>query len=240
MANSNWKGTTVKKINLFLGICLALPVLAAACGQGTAPAVQVNGEVGVSSAVALTEARIDGVVGSMDIMAVTDEVVSAEWDSMVNILTEFEETSIPLVAWFALPDGSYYTVDAGKVSANISDRAYFPKVMAGETVIGNLVVSKSTGRDVMVAVVPVMSGGDVIGALGVSVYLDQLSQLIADDMELPDDMVLYAVNGDGLIALHTDANLIMEDSSALGGGPEQAVSKVSSLLGWTFTLGLIE
>ena len=230
----------MKKINLFLGICLALPVLAAACGQGTDPAVQVNGEVGVSSAVALTEARIDGVVGSMDIMAVTDEVVSAEWDSMVNILTEFEETSIPLVAWFALPDGSYYTVDAGKVSANISDRAYFPKVMAGETVIGNLVVSKSTGRDVMVAVVPVMSGGDVIGALGVSVYLDQLSQLIADDMELPDDMVLYAVNGDGLIALHTDANLIMEDSSALGGGPEQAVSKVSSLLGWTFTLGLIE
>lgn len=230
----------MKKINLFLGICLALPVLAAACGEGTAPAVQVNGEVGVSSAVALTEARIDGVVGSMDIMAVTDEVVSAEWDSMVNILTEFEETSIPLVAWFALPDGSYYTVDAGKVSANISDRAYFPKVMAGETVIGNLVVSKSTGRDVMVAVVPVMSGGDVIGALGVSVYLDQLSQLIAGDMELPDDMVLYAVNGDGLIALHTDANLIMEDSSALGGGPEQAVSKVSSLLGWTFTLGLIE
>jgi hypothetical protein len=240
VANSNWKGTSVKKINLFLGICLALPVLAAACGEGTAPAVQVNGEVGVSSAVALTEARIDGVVGSMDIMAVTDEVVSAEWDSMVNILTEFEETSIPLVAWFALPDGSYYTVDAGKVSANISDRAYFPKVMAGETVIGNLVVSKSTGRDVMVAVVPVMSGGDVIGALGVSVYLDQLSQLIAGDMELPDDMVLYAVSGDGLIALHTDANLIMEDSSALGGGPEQAVSKVSSLLGWTFTLGLIE
>ena len=230
----------MKKINLFLGICLALPVLSAACGQGTGPAVQVNGEVGVSSAVALTEARIDGVVGSMDVMAVTDEVVSAEWDSMVNILTEFEETSIPLVAWFALPDGSYYTVDAGKVSANISDRAYFPKVMAGETVIGDLVVSKSTGRDVMVAVVPVMSGGDVIGALGVSVYLDQLSQLIADDMELPDDMVLYAVNGDGLIALHTDANLIMEDSSALGGGPEQAVSKVSSLLGWTFTLGLIE
>lgn len=230
----------MKKINLFLGICLALPVLAAACGQGTGPAVQVNGEVGVSAAVALTEARIDGVVGSMDVMAVTDEVVSAEWDSMVNILTEFEETSIPLVAWFALPDGSYYTVDAGKVSANIFDRAYFPKVMAGETVIGDLVVSKSTGRDVMVAVVPVMSGGDVIGALGVSVYLDQLSQLIADDMELPDDMVLYAVNGDGLIALHTDANLIMEDSSALGGGPEQAVSKVSSLLGWTFTLGLIE
>ena len=230
----------MKKISLFLGICLALPLLVAACGQGTGPAVQVSGEVGVSSAVALAEARIDGVVSSMDVMAVTDEVVSAEWDSMVNILTEFEETSIPLVAWFALPDGSYYTVDAGKVSANISDRAYFPKVMAGETVIGDLVVSKSTGRDVMVAVVPVMRGGDVIGALGVSVYLDELSQLIADDMELPDDMVLYAVNGDGLIALHTDANLIMEDSSALGGGPEQAVSKVSSLLEWTFTLGIIE
>ncbi|MCK4574427.1 MAG: hypothetical protein KAU36_08645, partial [candidate division Zixibacteria bacterium] len=142
---------------------------------------------------------------------------------------------ISLVAWFALPDGSYHTVDTGLTGANIADRDYFPKVMAGETVIGDLVVSKSTGREVMIVVVPVKDGGDVVGVLGVSVYLDDLSQLTAADLELSSGMVLYAVNGEDVIALHTDTSLILEDASEAG-DLSQSVSATSSLLGWTFTL----
>jgi uncharacterized protein YkvS len=50
-------------------------------------------------------------------------------------------------------------------------------------------------------------------------------------------MVLYAVNEDGVIALHTDTDLIMGNASDLD-IPEKAVSQASSLLGWTFTLGV--
>lgn len=225
----------MNKAGVLAGVCLALCLAMAGCGGCDGPAAGLDAEVGASAAVALTEADIEGVVGCMDVMALTDEVRSAEWDDMVGLLTEFEGTKVPLVAWFALPDGSYYTVDAGKVSANLSDRAYFPRVMAGETVIGDLVVSKSTGRKAMVAVVPVRDNGDVVGALGVSVYLDELSQLVAGGLDLPEDAVLYAVNGDGAIALHTDTGLIMENTSALG-ECAGAVSSESSLLGWTFTL----
>ena len=229
----------MKKVSLLMGSCLALLLLAVGCGGCDESAVQIDAEVGVSAAVALTEARVEGLVGTMEVMALTDEVQSAEWDNMVDMLTKFELANIPLLAWFVLPDGSYYTVDAGLASGNLSDRPYFPRVMAGEVVVGDLLVSKATGVKSMMATVPVKDNGEVVGALGVSVFLEQLSQLTAADLQLSDDMVLYAVNGDGVIALHSDTDLVMENASALD-VPEQAVSQTSTLLGWTFTLGVAE
>ncbi|MEA1958807.1 MAG: hypothetical protein U9N44_03925 [Chloroflexota bacterium] len=226
----------MRKISMILGICLVLLVFAVGCGTCDESAVKIDAEVGVSAAVALTEARVDGLVSCMDTMSMAEEVQSVDWETMVGLLEKFEDTSIPLVVWFALPDGSYHTVDTGLSDANIADRDYFPKVMAGETVIGDLLVSKSTGREAMVIVVPVKDGGDVVGVLGVSVYLDDLSQLTANDMELSSDIVLYAVNGEDVIALHTDTSLILEDASE-DGDLSQSVSATSSLLGWTFTLG---
>jgi hypothetical protein len=222
-----------------MGTCLALLLLVVGCGGCDESAVKIDGKVGVSAAVALTEARVEGLVGTMEVMALTDEVQSADWDNMVDMLTKFELSNIPLVAWFALPNGSYYTVDAGLASGNLSDRPYFPRVMAGEVVVGDLLVSKSTGVESMMATVPVKDNGEVVGALGVSVFLEQLSQLTAADLQLPNDMVLYAVNEDGVIALHTDTDLIMGNASDLD-IPEKAVSQASSLLGWTFTLGVEE
>jgi methyl-accepting chemotaxis protein len=108
--------------------------------------------------------------------------------------------------------------------------------MDGETVIGDLIVSKSTGRESIVATVPVENNGDVIGALGTSIYLDDLSQSIVTDLGLSDDMVFFAVNSDDVIALHSDADMIMENVSEQ---PDLSNSKsaISSLLGWTFYLG---
>ena len=221
---------------LYLGICLLIVAVIVAIVAGTGSKEKVDTEMGVSAAVALTEAHVEGLVTSMQVMALTDEVKSADWATMEPLLAEFKDNGIPLVAWFALPDGSYYTVDAGLASGNLSDREYFPKVMAGNVVIGDLIVSKSTGKESVVATVPVKDGNDVIGALGASIYLDELSQSIVTDLGLSDDMVFYAVNADDVIALHSDADMIMEDVSEQ---PDLSNSKsaTSSLLGWTFYLG---
>jgi len=225
----------MRKASLYLGICLLIVVAIVAIVAGFGSEEKIDTEMGVSAAVALTEARVEGLVTSMQVMALTDEVQSADWDTMSLLLAEFEDGSIPLVAWFALPDGLYYTVDAGLASGNLSDREYFPKVMDGETVIGDLIVSKSTGRESAVATVPVKDGNEVIGALGVSIYLDELSQSIVTDLGLSDDMVFYAVNADGVIALHTDSDMIMGNVSQPDLGDSE--SATSSLLGWTFYLG---
>jgi hypothetical protein len=221
---------------LYLGICLLIIAVIIAIVAGIGSKEKIDTEMGVSAAASLTEARIEGLVMSMQVMALTDEVKSADWATMEPLLTEFEDGSIPLVAWFALPDASYYTVDAGLASGNLSDREYFPVVMDGDVAVGYTVVSKSTGKESTVAAVPVKDGNNVIGALGVSIYLDELSQRIVSDLGLSDDMVFYAVNADDVIALHSDTDMIMEDASEQA-ALSDAKSATSSLLGWTFYLG---
>ncbi|MFA5374453.1 MAG: hypothetical protein WC455_01660 [Dehalococcoidia bacterium] len=223
---------------LYLGIILLIVVVIVAIVVGGSESKEqcIDPTLGVPAARALTEAHVDGIVTSMQIMALTDEVKSADWDTISPLLAEFEDGAIPLVAWFVLPDGSYYTVDAGLASGNLSDREYFPVVMGGEVVIGDLVVSKSTGKESAVVTVPVKDGNDVIGALGASIYLDDLSQLIVDDLQLSSDMVFYAINGDDVIALHSDTEMIMQNASEIDELP-CLISYSSSLLDWTFAIG---
>jgi len=188
---------------------------------------------------------------------------SGKWERMRGLLTKFNEVQIHAVVFFALPDGSYYTVEKGKTDHNIKDRAYFPKVMAGERTIGDLVVSRSTGKNFMVAAVPVKSGGKVIGALGVSIHLDKLSELLVRELQLPSNMVLYAIDGkQGTTALHSVTRLIFEEPAKqkseklrraakemfskkegivtyeFEGKRKKAYFKTSPLTGWRFALAV--
>ena len=210
----------MRRLVLALVMCLALLTACFGCAQQTpAPGgvvLEIDGQVGLAAAVALTDNHIQSMVSSMQILAMTDEVKTGKWDTMSGLLTKFKENEIPAVVWFALPNGSYYSAGSGLASGNLSYRAYFPKVMSGSMVVGDLIVSKSTGRKSVIATVPVEKNGNVIGALGVSVYLDDLSGVISGELQLPSNMVFYAVNQDGYIALHTDSQWLMQKAADIG------------------------
>ena len=247
-------------------VCLALLVACLGCGKETTTSsgavFTIDGETGLAAAVALTDNHIQSLVNTMQVLAVTDEVRAGSWEGMQSLLSRFSQDQIPALEWFALPDGSYYAVGVGKASGNLSDRPYFPKVMSGATTIGDLLVSKATGRTSMMATVPVKNGGEVVGALGASVYLDDFSDVLVQELQLPDDMVFYAVNDQGYIALHSDTQRIMQKAAdlgsstfsqavdemlskkegnatyELGGMSETVVFKTSPLTNWCFALGL--
>lgn len=215
-----------------------------------------------SAGIALTENHLQSLVSTMQVLALTEEVRAGSWEGMEGLLSRFSQDQSPAAVWFALPDGSYYTVEVGKASGNLSDRSYFPKVMAGATVVGDLVVSKSTGKQSVIAAVPVNNGGQVAGALGISVYLDDLSEIVVEELQLPDNMVFYAVNDEGYLALDSDTQWIMQKASdlgsstfsqavdemlskkegnatyELGGMSETVVFKTSTLTNWCFALGV--
>ena len=229
----------MKKWALYLGLCILIVVVIVAIVVGDSNSKQeivIDPTMSVPAAIALTEAHVGGIATSMQVIALTDEAGSADWDTIEPLLAELEDGSIPLVAWFALPDGSYYTVDAGLVDGNLGDRDYFPVVMGGEAVIGDLIVSKSTGRESMVVTVPVQDGSDVVGALGTSIYLDDMSQVIVDDLQLSSEIVFYAISDDDVIALHSDSEMIMKNASEQDELPCQ-ISYSSGLLDWTFVIG---
>jgi methyl-accepting chemotaxis protein len=110
-------------------------------------------------------------------------------------------------------------VQGGQSTGNLLDRPYFFRVLAGETVIGPLVVSKATGRASAIVAVPVRDDkGVIVGVLGASVYLDLLSARLQREMSIGGDMIFYSFDATPLLALEWDSQLILVDPSSLGPG----------------------
>jgi len=225
----------MKRMSIWVGIVLvAVPLVC--CGQPE-PTMDDWAVATVSAAVGLTETYVEGLIRTMVVLAATAPVKGGYWDGMFSLLETFQEASLPMATWFALPDGSYHTVDVGPASANLSDRDYFPVVMSGRIATGYFVISRSTGRVSMVTAVPVTSDGEIVGTLGVSLFLDSFGRAIAEDLALPNGVLFYAATPDGQIALHSDPDLLQADVSEAGVVAEDTATLVSPLLGWTFGVG---
>ena len=225
--------SNVKKITGILGLCLVLLVLASGCNDKEI-GPKTNLEMGVAGVAALTDSYIKNCVNTLEVLATTEEVKSGDWEIMLPLLIKIDEVMIPGPKWFALPDGSYYVAGTGKTDKNIADRAYFPVVMAGSNTYSELVVSRSTGEKVLVVAVPVIREGGVIGALGISIFLEDLSDIISEQLRLSDDIVFYAVTAENRVALHTDTEMILEDKPE---SLEDSVSLTAPFTGWRITLG---
>jgi len=238
------KELKMKKVVFILGLCLVLLGTVIGCGDDDAatPEGSQPGELkcGLEVVVAETEEQVGGMVRAMDLITMTDEVRSGEWERMVGLLTELKENYLSAAIWYVLPDGSYWTVEQGQVEANLSDRDYFPGLMGGETQLGDVVVSKSTGKKSLIAAVPVKVGDDVVGGLGASIFLEELAEVVLEELpaRLPAGVVFYALNDQGSLVLHSDASMIMAEGAKPGG--EVLDSQESPLLGWTFYLAEAE
>lgn len=223
---------------------------------------QVDARIALHGIRALAEWRLRDVASELSLIAATDAAKSGAWDTMKGLLQALAATNIPANAiWFVRPDGFYYTVELGFTGLNLSDRPYFPGLMAGQTVLGTLVISRSTNKRSVIVAQPVRVGSQVIGAVGVSYSVDQLSAEIDQTMQLPGAAVFYALDGTGQTALHRNPALMFEYPSDMGSDSlKAAVAQMlsqqsgtveyvfqnmhktvlferSSVLGWVFAVG---
>ncbi len=218
----------------------------------------------LNSFAALGEGHIEDVLRGLKLLSVTDEVRSGKWEEMEPLLSEFSKGGIEAAAvWFARPDGSYYTVEKGFLTGqNMLDTGFFPRLMAGQQVTGDLVLSKSTGKRAAIVAVPVRRGGRVIGAVGVSLSVERISRMLDEKMALPRNVVFYALDQKGQAALHRISALIFAYPSDLGSkslaktvgemlakqegemaydfyGERVIVFKKFPLTGWIYAIGII-
>jgi hypothetical protein len=165
----------------------------------------VDGRTALHALVALSDAHLQKAADVLTLLATTDAARSADWERIRSGLGDAARMNVPALYWFALPDGSYWTLEQGRATANLSDRAYFPRLLAGQPVVGDLVVSRATGKSAAIVAVPVLGDrGEVVGALGSSVYLDSLSLRIQNDMGLAANHLFYSLNAEPLVGLHMD------------------------------------
>lgn len=204
------------------------------------PGLTLDGKIALSAMIALVDGHIEKMVDFLDILTLTGEVKSLDWEKMKPLLAKVQQDDVPSTVWFARTDGSYCTVDKGAVDKNLKDRDYFPKVMAGEKVIGALVVSKSTGKKGMVVAVPIKINGKVSGMLGATIFLDGLSMSIKQEMKLPDNVIFYAINDQPCITLSWRTDLIFDnpakqENPSLSKAIEYMLSREKGTVEYTFT-----
>lgn len=212
---------------------------------------------------ALGEGHVESVLNGLRLISATKEAQSGEWENMKTVLAEFGRSGIKAEAvWFVLPDGSFYTVEKGLTGLNLNDRLYFPRLMAGEEITGELVLGKSTGKRTAVVAVPVRENGKIIGAIGTSLSVEDISRMIDEKMGLPDNIIFYALDKNGQTSLHRVSALLFGYPSDMGSkslaktieemlakpegvvtydfyGERQVFFKRSPLTGWVFAIGIV-
>jgi hypothetical protein len=161
-----------------------------------------------------TGSQLKSILRPYEVMAITTEVQSGEWENIRPLLVVLEGKEPDARTWYARPDGSYYTIVDGLASANLKTRTYFPVVLAGKESVGIVVVSHSTGKNAAIVAVPVISSGAVTGVLGASVYMDTLTDTLRG--EIPEPFTFYAIDTEGKFALHSDKGQIFRNVSTIG------------------------
>ena len=164
-------------------------------------------------------------LASLKIVATTPEAKSGDWNGIKLHLKQLE-SGLPGVYFFVLPNGDYYTLALDHTNLNLSDRAYFKPLFAGNQVKGFPIYSRSTGKKSVLVAVPIVVDNKVIGALGTSIFLDELHIKLNRDFALPQNYTWYVLNSEGNTLLHRDSDFIfmnplMQGSKSL----REAVSK---------------
>lgn len=225
----------------------------------------VDGRLALHSLMSLGDGHLQEMADFLSLIAGTEAARSADWERIRAPLAEAAERNVPAVLWFAVPDGGYWTLEEGR-AGDLSDRPYFPRVLAGETVIGELVVSRSTHRNTAIVAVPVRGPDDaVVGVLGSSIQLDSLSVLMRREMGgLDPGLVFFAIDSEPLGAVHSDPAMVFTEPMELGdegmrnaftqilAGEEGVVTytfresrrtvlyRKSSVSGWWYGFGVLE
>ncbi len=204
-------------IALVSSMLATLPVRAEAPAAPTKMAT-VNAQVVLNAYQGLVEEHLSGVLHSIKVVAESSEAKSANWERtrpMLDRLDKDLETDASV--WYAMPDGKYYSTNAeGLTEQNLGDRSYFPRLMAGQDVEGDLVVSKSTGHRTVIVATPVKVDGKVVAAIGVSLRLRLLTQFIEKNTQLPVDMYFYSMNSDALISTHRNIDRMFKHPTDIG------------------------
>lgn len=199
--------------------------------RDTTPTFTVDGRMALHSFMSLSDAHLQKLADVLSLLASTDAVRSREWDRIRTPLADAKRVNVPATLWFALPNGTYWTVAQGRIAGNVSDRPYFPRVLAGKTVIGDLVVSRSTKRNSAIVAVPVRGrDSSVVGVLGASVNLESLAALLRQEMGgIHSGLLFYAIDAQPLGALNSDSSLIFTEPMKLGDeGMRRAFSEMLS------------
>lgn len=151
---------------------------------------------------------LDGRKSEIATLANTPLFISGSSEAKLSFLDSEIQRNKLYETYLIADDKGDYSITSGS-PGNITDREYFKKVMLGETVVSDPVVSKATGKTVIVVASPIKKGDKVVGLLGGTVLIDDISQRLAS-IRAGQTGYAYMVQGDGLVIAYPKKDALMK------------------------------
>lgn len=205
----------MKAIQSFLFLCACF-VLGPAWADKPGDAAPTAGpETTLNAAAHYVDSIFADTLASLQLVAATPEAKAGDWNGIKPYLERLE-ARLPGVYFWVLPDGNYWSVTEDFTNLNLATRDYFASLMAGESVKGAPIFSRSSGRKSALMAAPIAVDGKVVGALGASVFLDDLHARLDREFALPPGYLWYVLDAEGNTMLHGDADFIFLNALAQG------------------------
>lgn len=236
-----------------------------AAAHPTTPApLNVNAQVALAAFSSLCNAHLRGILTGLEALAATNEARSATWAQIEGPLRALAGSlDTPAGLYFADRSGDYWSVSGGR-QTTIADRPYFARLLKGQRVVGEVVVSRSKHVPVAIVAVPIVdAAGTVVGILGGSVDLQQFSAALKKEMDLPVNAIAFAIDTRGVVGISVNPKFIMVAAKeieprlhdmlshptaaehgtmtyALNGVSRTVIYRKSSFTGWVYAFGIVQ
>lgn len=154
----------------------------------------------------LTESRIETQQKTLDMIALIPDMNTMDWEVQRSILqSQLSKTNFLDIGVVDINGNAKYS---GGNSADLSDRDYVKKALAGEPNVSDLILSSVTNEIVLMYATPIENDGKVVGALIGRRDGNALS-IIADDTGFGDSGYGYMINKNGTIIAHPDREKVL-------------------------------
>jgi methyl-accepting chemotaxis protein len=174
---------------------------------------------------------LDARKAEINILANSPVIKNANGDKatiLAQLTPVAEQNKMYVMLFYSDLAGDYFTTLGS--TANVADRAYFKRLMAtGKTVISDPVISKTTGYQVVVVAAPVKENGQIIGVIAGIIKVDDIEKMITS-IKIGKTGYAYMINGDGLVIVHPQKDLIMKLNPVKDPKADKNLKKVFSAM----------
>lgn len=153
----------------------------------------------------LVESRMETLLKELSTLALQEEIASMDLEQQISTLKEELASTSFLDLAIVQQNGTATYTDGSE--ADLADREYITKALAGQANISDVIISKVTGQPVIMVAAPIKEGDTVVGVLIGRRDGNTLSE-IATDAGHGKNGYAYMINRDGTIIAHANSELV--------------------------------
>ncbi len=146
----------------------------------------------------------------MDTIAARNDIKSMQWETQLPVISEECQRIGFYSMGVAKPDGSIRLSDGN--TANIKDREYFQKALAGESNISDPLLSKVDNTMVVVLASPIKYNGQIAGVLMATLDTNVMNKLVKG-IKVGKSSYAVILNREGTIIAHPNNELVLNQTN---------------------------